>query len=306
MTVYLSNRDGNGKTSEEGHYKFQTAVFSGNVLGATALLVKQNSPLGRNVLVSAGQYKIDTSSGYSYTGWNTADEVVAISTADPANPRITTIVAYVDKGAATSASPPNNPGITKFMAINGTAAASPSAPNAGTIQAAVGAANPYIILANVTVPAAASQIVTANIADVRTQVTVGSALVNSAALQDNSVTASKIPDTSIITSKLANLAVTTAKLGDNQVTAAKIEVQQAWQNLAFSGAWPNYGGPLSTGGYMKDSLGFVNLKGLLKSGAAGTIFTLPAGYRPLAALIFIADASGGYARIDINPTGVVS
>jgi len=306
MTTYLSNRDGNGKTSEEGHYKFPTSLFSGNVLGSTSLLVKQNSPLGRNVLVSAGQYKIDTSTGYSYTGWISSDELVAISTADAANPRITTIVAYVDKNATTSASPPNNPGITKLMAVNGTPSAVPTAPNSTVIQAAVGSGNPYIILANVTVAASASQIVNANIADARIQIIAGPGLVGSASLQDGSVTTSKLPDSAVSTAKLANTSVTTAKIGDAQVTAAKIETQQAWQNVAFQNNWINYGETWSTGQYMKDSLGFVTLRGLLKNGNAGaTMFTLPVGYRPLGGLIYIADCQGGYSRIDVNPTGTV-
>lgn len=129
MTLYLSNRDGNGKTSEEGHYKFQTAVWKGQILGATAMLVKQNSPLAMNVLVSTGQFKIDTPENYSYTGWNTSEVAVAVATADPANPRISTIVAYVDRAASTAPSPPNNPGIVKLIAVNGTAGALPTAPN---------------------------------------------------------------------------------------------------------------------------------------------------------------------------------
>ena len=119
MTLYLSNRDGNGKTSEEGHYRLQTQVLSGDVLGGS-LLVTQNSPTGMSVLVTSGDFKIDTGLNYSYTGWASVNEVITISTADPANPRITTIVAYTDKGALTSASPPNNSGINKLMAINGT------------------------------------------------------------------------------------------------------------------------------------------------------------------------------------------
>lgn len=167
MTLYLSNRDGNGKTSEEGHYKFQTAVWKGQVLGSTALLVKQNSPLAMSVLVSVGQFKIDTPENYSYTGWNTSDTAVAISTADGANPRVSTIVAYVDRSAPTSASPPNNPGIVKLKSVNGTAGAIPTAPNDAAIQSSVGTGNPFIKLANVTVPAAATTIINSYITDVR-------------------------------------------------------------------------------------------------------------------------------------------
>lgn len=224
MTLYLSNRDGNGKTSEEGHYKFQTSVFDGNVLGSTALQVTQNSPTGMSVLVAAGQFKVDTGSQYSYTGWNTASAAVTITTADPANPRITSIVLYIDKGATTSASPPNNPGIPKLIAVNGTAGAVPSAPNGTTIQTAVGSGNPYIILANVTVGTGATSIVNANISDQRTLVSLGSDIVATASIKDASVSTAKLIDSSVTTAKINDGAITTAKVTDGAVTDAK------WRN----------------------------------------------------------------------------
>lgn len=123
MTVYLTNRDGSGKTNEEGHYKFGS-ILSGNVQAATSLQVTQNSPLAMSVLVKSGIFKIDTAN-YPYIGWIDADTPVTITTADTSNPRITTIVIYVDKAAATSPTPPNNPGVAKLMAVNGTASSSP-------------------------------------------------------------------------------------------------------------------------------------------------------------------------------------
>lgn len=171
MTLYLSNRDGNGKTSEEGHYRLQTALLTGNTLQSTSLAVTQNSPTGLSVLVAPGDFKIDTTSGYSYTGWNNISTAVTITTADPANPRITTIVAYVDKAAATSATPPNNPGIIKFMAVNGTPQAVPVAPITATIQTAVGASNPFIAIADVRVNAGATSILNTHITDRRVPIT---------------------------------------------------------------------------------------------------------------------------------------
>ena len=306
MTVYLSNRDGNGKTSEEGHYKFQTAVWSGSVLGSTALAVTQNSPLGMSVIISAGQFKIDTSSDYAYTGWNTANYVQTITTADPANPRITTVVTYVDKSAATSASPPNNPGLVKFMAINGVPAASPTAPSGPTIQTAVGAGNPYIILANITVPTGATTIVNANIADARTQVTVGTNLVTTNSLIDGAVSTNKLANLAVSSAKLADTAVTTVKLANNAVTAAKIETQQLWVTPAMQNSWTNYDTTYNPPGYFKDSLGIVHLRGLIKNGTNTLIFTLPVGYRPyLRILINTITASNNFCRLDITPDGQV-
>lgn len=178
MTLFLSNRDGNGKTSEEGHYRLQTQILSGDVLQSDSMKVLQNSPTGMSVLVSPGDFKIDAGN-YSYTGWNTANIAVTITTADAANPRITSIVAYVDKSAGTSASPPNNPGIIKVAAVNGTPLAVPVAPNDTAIKAAIGSSNPYIILANVRVNAAATTIVTANITDVRKFIGISTQVLNS-------------------------------------------------------------------------------------------------------------------------------
>lgn len=171
MTVFLSNRDGNGKTSEEGHYRLQTRAFNGFNLLADDLKVVQTSPLTLGVKVQVGDFRIESGS-YAYTGWLDTEQVLTLSTADPANARISSIVIYVDKTATTSAVPPNNPGIAKIIAVNGNAASVPSAPSGAAVQAAVGATNPYFIIANVTVPAAASTVTNSNITDLRTRVSI--------------------------------------------------------------------------------------------------------------------------------------
>lgn len=235
MTLYLSNRDGNGKTSEEGHYKFQTSVFTGSTLGSNDLKVTQNSPTGMSVLVEPGQFRIETTGDYAYTGWNSSNTVVAISTADPANPRITSVVLYIDKGAATSASPVNNPGIPKLTTVDGTPAGSPTAPSGGTIQTAIGAGNPYIILANITVAASDTTIITADISDQRSQVTILTDLVANASLRDNSVSTVKVQDSAITNAKLADNSITSTKLADGSISIIKIS--NAYQFSAYrSGA----------------------------------------------------------------------
>lgn len=316
MTVYLSNRDGNGKTNEEGHYRLLSKILQGGVLTTNDLKVTQNSPLGMSVLVATGDYRLETSAGYSYMGWLTANEVVTVSTADPANPRVTSIVAYVDKAATTSASPPNNPGITKLLAVDGTPSATPSAPNSTVIQSAVGAGNPYMVLANVAVGAAATQITNANITDQRTVITMATDLVKSAGIADSNVITSKIADSAVTTPKIADQNVTTAKIADvnvttgklanNAVTAAKIETQEAWTTPALSNGWVVYDGTYNTPGYYKDSLGIVHLKGMIKSGTAALMFTLPVGYRPLRRYLIAASTnSNTYARLDIAANGQV-
>lgn len=171
MTLYISNRDGNGKTSEEGHYKLPLSMLKGNVLDSDDLLVTQQATLTMGVAIAPGIYRIpDTSGNYSYSGWSSAIENVAISTSDPANPRISTVVIYVDKSATTSAVPPNNPNIAKIKVVNGAATSVPVASTATEIQASVGTGNPYIVLATVRVNAAVTTISNTNITDARVRV----------------------------------------------------------------------------------------------------------------------------------------
>lgn len=212
MTLYLSNRDGNGKTSEEGHYRFQTKVWYGSVIGFSSLLVQQRTTPSMSVKVLPGDFKIDTEDGYSYTGWSTSDLYVDIPTADPANSRITSIVLYVDRLAETSPSPVNNPNIVKVVAINGNpAASSPNPPGETTIESQIGVTNPYIVLADVTVGAGATSVVNSNISDKRQLVSVFANMVNSVSIQDQAITTQKIANNALVASKMPNGVITTDK-----------------------------------------------------------------------------------------------
>jgi microcystin-dependent protein len=58
-------------------------------------------------------------------------------------------------------------------------------------------------------------------------------------------------------------------------------VQSTWTAPTFQNSWVNNGSWGAPAGYMKDSMGFIHLRGIVKSGTVGaTMFTLPAGYRP--------------------------
>ena len=308
MTLYLSNRDGDGKTSEEGHFRLQTQILAGDTLGTTSMLVTQNSPVGLSVLVSPGDFKVDTSLGYSYTGWNTSNKTVPISTADPANPRLTTIVAYVDKNASTAPIPPNNPDIIKLAAVNGAPNAIPVAPTGTTIQTQIGAGNPYIILADVRVNAGATSVSNANITDRRNLLRIADNVVKTNSLENQAVTSAKIANSGVVTINIADLNVTTAKLANNAVTAAKIETQQAWIVPALQNGWTAYDiNSFPPGRYMKDSMGFVRLGGLIKGGTAPSIIvmTLPVGYRPARNLHVIVPSNNSISQIQIISNGQV-
>lgn len=172
MTTYTSNRDG-GLTDEEGHYKFQTQVWNGNV--ADGLLVTENSPLGMSVLVNGGDAKIPYSD-YAYTAWipDASPEVATITTADPTNPRIDRVVMYIDRSESPQQVNPNNPGIAKIAVVAGTPGAVPNRPSDGTVDTAV-SNNPWIDLADVLVNNGVTQITDSNITDTRLTVTVSPA-----------------------------------------------------------------------------------------------------------------------------------
>lgn len=88
---------------------------------------------------------------------------------------------------------------------------------------------------------------------------------------------------------------------------AKVGTQEAWIAPTLLNSWANYGGTASTAGYMKDNMGFVHLKGLVKTGTPGTVlFTLPAGYRPGAYLRIAVIASGSYGNLDIETSGNIT
>lgn len=187
MTTYVSNRNGDGLTDEQGHYRFQTKVWLGNVI--SGLAVTENSPLARNVLVPVGDLKIDYGD-YSYTAWNDAAVTVSLATADTTNPRIDRIIAYIDRALTTGGT--NNPGYLKFVAVAGTPGAVPAKASDATVNAAIGASNPWCEIATVRVEANATTIANAKITDTRVMITVPNNSVPAAALKAGIVDNTKL------------------------------------------------------------------------------------------------------------------
>lgn len=76
----------------------------------------------------------------------------------------------------------------------------------------------------------------------------------------------------------------------------------------FLNGWTNYGSGYNNAGFMKDSDGFVHLKGLIRNGTVGqTAFILPVGYRPSSRpLIGTITSSLNVGRIDIQTSGAVT
>lgn len=87
-----------------------------------------------------------------------------------------------------------------------------------------------------------------------------------------------------------------------------------WINMAgsYNNAWVDFnapGGTFNPGQYYKDQMGFVHLRGLVKTGTVNvSMFTLPSGYRPLSGrLIFPTSSSVGgvptFVRVDVIQDG---
>lgn len=162
MASYISNRDG-GETNQEGHYRFHVRAWSGNI--QNGLQAVQKSPLALGVDIGAGDLKIDYDE-YGFTGWTDAVTSVTLTTADPSNPRIDRIVAYVDLGETPSPATPNNPGLLKFAAVAGTPGSVPARPSDGAVDTAL-SNNPWADIADVRVNAGVTQVSNANITDTR-------------------------------------------------------------------------------------------------------------------------------------------
>lgn len=160
MATYLSNRNSNGYTDENGHFRFPMKLVDGNIL--EGLEVKAQSTPNMTLTITAGEAKIPYSD-YAYGVWSDANSTVTIGTASSANPRIDRVVAYVDRGMTFTSSQTNNPGALKFKVVAGTAGNPAVAPTDATVQSSVGAGNPWIELAKVNVAAGATSITTSSI-----------------------------------------------------------------------------------------------------------------------------------------------
>lgn len=168
MVTFVSNRDSGGRTDEEGHYKFWNSTFIGHVLKGQDVV--ENSPIqNMNIRISEGILRIPYSD-YAYQAWSEGYTIVPVTTADPTNPRIDRIVAYVDREMELDDTYVNNPSMLKYKAVPGTPNAVPSAASDSTVDASV-SNNPWVELGLVTVTQGATQILTGNITDTRTKVT---------------------------------------------------------------------------------------------------------------------------------------
>lgn len=94
------------------------------------------------------------------------------------------------------------------------------------------------------------------------------------------------------------------------IPPVKMVTREGWTNATYAGAWSNSSGTYVRAQYTKnDATGEIILRGEAGGGVAGTtIFVLPAGYRPLKAVSFIAagNSANNFASITIDTSGNVT
>lgn len=228
-----------GLYSGDAFTAFETRIASSNngSIVASPSDLKVSAGSGMNVTVSTGAGIIGngTLSGVRFA--IDAPVTVAVNAASTANPRMDSVVAYIDKSVSASTSVVDNTdlGIVKFKSVAGTPASAPTAPSTATIQSSIGAGNPYMVLANVTVPKSSTAASSFTIRDMRVTPT-------SAIITDNSIT----------TKKLANKAVTSDKVDFTTLLPKLFKTYEmpAAGPYTPSAAWTpfNFGDPLTVTG----------------------------------------------------------
>ena len=212
MTKRVFNMGG-GAHSDAAYTAFENAAYGSCVANATSLAVSAGG--GMSVRIAAGDGIISTpSSGKRIQ--SDAIETVTISAANATYPRIDSVVVYIDSAVQpTTAVIDNVNGILKFAAVAGTPAASPTAPAESMIQAAIGAGNRYMVLADVKVPNGATSMNTATFTDRRKIAT----MVDSSNLAKKAVKAENIDFTTMLTYGVNNSA---------QTISGSLVIQSGW------------------------------------------------------------------------------
>lgn len=80
-----------------------------------------------------------------------------------------------------------------------------------------------------------------------------------------------------------------------------------WIPVTYQNSWVDFGGAWPGASYMKDSSGYINLRGMVKSGTIGNvpIFTLPIGFRPSVLMSTAVRSGNAFGYSEIYPSGEV-
>ena len=158
MATKVFNVSG-GMYSGAAFSAFESRMYGSAVASADSMKITAGS--GTNLSISAGDIIIANNSDFGYRAQLTS----ATTVSTPAVPTVSgysrydAIVAYIDLSVTPDTSKVDNinAGILKFKSVSGTAGTNPTTTSAdNNIASSIGAANPYVVLAYVLVPANAT------------------------------------------------------------------------------------------------------------------------------------------------------
>lgn len=156
-----------GLHSASAYTAFENEALGGNAVASYDAL-KVSTTGGMKVTVAEGNALIRVDSELSRRVALTSPVDITITTADTTLPRKDLIVIYIDSSVTPSTDNQDNVNnILKLVAVKGTPNVSPQAPDDNAVLQAIGAGNPFIKLAQVTVPAGATNLSNNLILDVR-------------------------------------------------------------------------------------------------------------------------------------------
>lgn len=124
------------------------------------------------------------------------------------------------------------------------------------------------------------------------------------------------PNTTVTIDTSWGYTIANAAITDNYYSYSNapsgFPIDSAWHEVgaasepAFTNSWVNFNVAYASCAFMKDSFGFVHLKGMAKSGSVNaSIFTLPAGYRPALNEYYAVVSNDLFAEMQVASDGTV-
>ena len=250
MANKVYNMEG-GLHSAAAYSAFENSMWGSCVASSSDFVATAGT--GMNISLSAGNGMIDTGLGFSRRIASDAVNTISVDAASSANPRKDALVAYIDNGVTPTTSVLDNTNdILKFACVAGSPAATPAAPSDATIQTAIGAGNPYVVLWYVTVPKSATSLSTATFTDNRNI----SSKIDGSNIKDGTVTSSKIDWTTSISNHTATLNSSYFSSGTVRWTRFGNLVIITFSDLRLSATPPSGSGSIVCSGLPAPSNGF--------------------------------------------------
>jgi hypothetical protein len=103
----------------------------------------------------------------------------------------------------------------------------------------------------------------------------------------------------------ADTATNANNLGGAPPSTYALSGQPGYTAATLNTGFTNFGSGWSTAGFLKDTLGYVHLKGTMNCTSGGTAFTLPAEDRPSENLFMPMAQGGGAANVEVLTNGNV-